>query len=98
MMLVPPPLLAIGGPPGAGKSSIAAAAAKRLDAAVVGLGDSTGEDQHAVDLVAMQDALDDLEDVPLVIVEGVYALALPPIRWAARWTVYVDTPDRKSVV
>jgi uridine kinase len=92
MMLVPPPMLAIGGPPGAGKSSIAAAAAKRLDAAVVGLGDSAGEDQHTVDLDAVQDALDDLEGVSLVIVEGLYALALPPIRWAARWTVYVDTP------
>jgi uridine kinase len=92
MMRVLPPLLVIGGPAGAGKTSVAGAVAKRVEAPVVGLGDSAGEDQHAVDLPALQERLDAFEDAPLVIVEGLFALALPPIRWAARWTVYVDTP------
>ncbi|MEV8512318.1 hypothetical protein [Dactylosporangium sp. NPDC051484] len=92
MMRVLPPLLVIGGPAGAGKSSIADAVAKRVDAPVVGLDDSAGEDQHSVDLNTLQDRLDAHEDAELVVVEGVFALALPPIRWAARWTVYVDTP------
>ncbi|WP_433219391.1 hypothetical protein ACQP00_15090 [Dactylosporangium sp. CS-047395] len=92
MMRVLPPLLVIGGPSGAGKSSIAAAVAKLADAPVVGLGDSAGADQHIVDLVALQLRLDEHEEAPLVVIEGVYALSLPPIRWAARWTVYVDTP------
>ncbi|MGI5239199.1 hypothetical protein [Dactylosporangium sp. CA-139066] len=92
MMRVLPPLLVIGGPAGAGKTSVADAVAKRLTAPVVGLGDSSGEDQHVVDLPALQDRLDMFEDAPLVIIEGVFALTLPPIRWAARWTVYLDTP------
>ncbi|MFG2039788.1 hypothetical protein [Dactylosporangium sp. NPDC048998] len=92
MMRVLPPLLVIGGPAGAGKSSIADAVAQRLDAPVVGLADGAGEDQHGVDLNTLQDRLDAHEDAELVVVEGVFALALPPIRWAARWTVYVDTP------
>lgn len=92
MMHALPPLLVIGGPAGAGKSSIAAAVAERLGAPVVGLADSNGDDQHSVDLAGLQRRLDEHEEAPLVVVEGVYALALPPIRWAARWTVYLDTP------
>jgi uridine kinase len=87
-----PPVLAIAGPAGAGKSSIAEAAAQRLDAAVVGLGDSGQSDPHEVDLLALQYRIDEFDDAAFVIVEGVFALALSPIRWAARWTVYVDTP------
>ncbi|HTJ34951.1 MAG TPA: hypothetical protein VL738_17120 [Dactylosporangium sp.] len=97
MMRVLPPLLVIGGPAGAGKTSIAEAVAKRADAPVVGLADSAGEDQHCVDLVALQHRLDVFEDAPLVVIEGVFALTLPPIRWAARWTVYVDTPPDISL-
>src|SRR5258706_15978922 len=92
MMRVLPPLLVIGGPAGAGKTSVAEAVAKRVDARVVGLGENPSDDQHDVDLSKLQERLDLFEDAPLVIVEGVFALALPPIRWAARWTVYVDTP------
>ncbi|MEU7870820.1 hypothetical protein [Dactylosporangium sp. NPDC049140] len=92
MMRVLPPLLVIGGPAGAGKSTIADAVARLLDAPVVGLADSAGPDQHSVDLPSLQQRLDSHEEAPLVVVEGVYALALSPIRWAARWTVYVDTP------
>ncbi|WP_432841297.1 uridine kinase family protein [Dactylosporangium sp. CA-092794] len=92
MMRVLPPLLVIGGPAGSGKTSIAGAVAERIGAPVVGLDDSAGADQHAVDLITLQGRLDNHEDAPLVVVEGVFALALPPIRWAARWTVYVDTP------
>jgi len=91
-MRVLPPLLVIGGPAGAGKSSIAAAVAGLSDAPVVGLADSGGPDEHSVDLPALQLRLDAHDGAPLVVVEGVYALVLPPIRWAARWTVYVDTP------
>ncbi|WP_433086753.1 hypothetical protein ACQP1P_14055 [Dactylosporangium sp. CA-052675] len=92
MMRVLPPLLVIGGPAGAGKSSIADAVAELVDAPVVGLADSAGPDQHSVDLPSLQQRLDEHEEAPMVVVEGVYALTLPPIRWAARWTVYVNTP------
>lgn len=92
MMRVLPPLMVIGGPPGAGKSAIAGAVAKRVPAEVVGLRDSAGADQHTIDLGALQERLDTFADAALVIVEGVFPLTLPPIRWAARWTVYVDTP------
>jgi uridine kinase len=92
MMRVLPPLLVIGGPAGAGKTSVAAAVAERVDAPVVGLGDSSGGDQHGVDLSALQDRLDACDDAPLVVIEGVFALVLSPIRYAARWTVYLDTP------
>jgi uridine kinase len=97
MMRVLSPLLVIGGPAGAGKTSIADAVAQRLDARVFGLADSAGDDQHIVDLGGLQDRLDAHEDAPLVVIEGVFALALPPIRWAARWTVYVDTPQDISL-
>ncbi|WP_238009038.1 hypothetical protein KZZ52_20725 [Dactylosporangium sp. AC04546] len=92
MMLAVPPLLVLAGPAGSGKSSIAAAVAGPLGATVVGLGDGGFADQHGVDLIALQERLDTVQDAPLLIVEGVFALTLPPIRWAARWTVYVDTP------
>ncbi|WP_432992984.1 hypothetical protein [Dactylosporangium sp. CA-233914] len=92
MMRVLPPLLVIGGPAGSGKSSIAAAVAELVDAPVVGLADSAGEDQHCVDLPALQLELDEHEEAAMVVIEGVFPLALNPIRWAARWTVYVDTP------
>jgi uridine kinase len=92
MMRAVPPVLAIAGPAGAGKSSIADAAAELLGGVVVGLHDSAQADPHAVDLVGLQQRLDAHDDATFVIVEGVFALALPPIRWAARWTVYVDTP------
>ncbi|MEV6931832.1 AAA family ATPase [Dactylosporangium sp. NPDC051485] len=92
MMRALPPLLVIGGPAGAGKTSVAEAVAKRVEAPVVSLADSGDEDQHGADLSVLQSRLDVHEDAPLVVVEGVFALAMPPIRWAARWTVYVDTP------
>ncbi|GAA0725225.1 hypothetical protein Drose_22460 [Dactylosporangium roseum] len=92
MMRAVAPVLAIAGPAGAGKTSIATATAGLLAAAVVGLDDGGCADQHGVDLPALQDRLDDLDDAGFVIIEGVFALALPPIRWAARYTVYVDTP------
>jgi uridine kinase len=92
MMRVLPPLLVIGGPAGAGKTSVAEAVAERVDAPVVGLGENPSNDQYDVDLSQLQERLDLFVDAALVIVEGVFALALPPIRWAARWTVYVDTP------
>ncbi|MFI5912424.1 hypothetical protein [Dactylosporangium sp. NPDC051541] len=92
MMRVLPPLLVIGGPAGSGKSSIAAAVGRLAAAPVVDLGDSAQDDPHSVDLPALQLRLDEHEEAPLVVVEGVFALALPPIRWAAKWTVYVDTP------
>ncbi|GAA3456037.1 hypothetical protein GCM10018962_78710 [Dactylosporangium matsuzakiense] len=91
-MRVLPPLLVIGGPAGSGKTSIASEVGKLAHAPVVDLGDSGDDDPHAVDLPALQLRLDAHEEARMVVVEGVYALALPPIRWAAKWTVYVDTP------
>ncbi|MET7398976.1 hypothetical protein ABZS66_36410 [Dactylosporangium sp. NPDC005572] len=92
MMRALPPLLVIAGPAGSGKSSIAASVASPLGAAVVGLDDGGFADQHGVDLIALQHRLDEVQDAPMLVVEGVFAMALLPIRWAARWTVYVDTP------
>ncbi|MFG2774996.1 uridine kinase [Streptomyces sp. NPDC048350] len=46
----------------------------------------------ALDLDRIEGAMDSAATAPLIIVEGIFALALPELEKRAIWTVYVDAP------
>ncbi|MFF5229887.1 uridine kinase [Dactylosporangium sp. NPDC000521] len=56
-------------------------------------------DPAAIDLARLRHHLAGHTDAgaATVIVEGIFALTLPPLRAAARWKVYVDTPPDISI-
>ncbi|MFB7468256.1 uridine kinase [Streptomyces sp. NPDC056224] len=55
-------------------------------------------DPLALDPARIKAALAEHADAPIVIVEGIFALALPELASLATWTVYVDTPADIRIV
>ncbi|MCX5206043.1 zeta toxin family protein [Streptomyces sp. NBC_00237] len=55
-------------------------------------------DPRALDLARIDAALGAQASVPLVIVEGIFALALPALAARASWSVFVDAPADLRVV